>query len=123
MPTAIAKPLKQSRPNCPISKTTCGSTTSDWGRLEQELEAFRQDRTLIELRFERAQAEVELQQLVQELGGIELARRAVDQLRERLEAERQPATLRSAGQYLQQLTAGKYQARLGAAGRAIAGCR
>lgn len=79
------------------------------GRLEQELEAFRQDRTLIELRFERAQAEVELQQLVQELGGIELARRAVDQLRERLESERQPATLRSAGQYLQQLTAGKYQ--------------
>jgi uncharacterized protein YhaN len=78
------------------------------GRVQQELESLEADRRLIDLRFERAQAEHELQRVVQQLTAVELAARGLDELRSRLEAERQPETLQAAGRYLQQLTAGKY---------------
>ena len=79
------------------------------GRIEQELAGLREDRTLIELRFERAQAEAELERVAGELAGIKLAEQALEEWRAELESERQPATLRSAARYLQQLTAGRYQ--------------
>lgn len=79
------------------------------GRVQQEIAALESDRRFIELRFERAQAEQDLQDALQQWAAAELAGRALEALRTQIEADCQPQTLQSAGRCLQQLTAGKYQ--------------
>lgn len=78
------------------------------GRVEQELESLAADRRGVELRYERAQTEHEIDRVVQQLATVELAARSLEALRTGLEDEQQPALLQSAGTYLRQLTAGKY---------------
>lgn len=78
------------------------------GRVRQELSNLGSDRTLARLRYDRAQAAAERDRAVEQLCAVELAARALDLLRARIEEHCQPETLVDAGRYLRRLTLGRY---------------
>lgn len=79
------------------------------GRLKQELHDIEEDRSVTSLRFDREQIVDALRVASESYVSHQLADRVVDQLRERIEQDRQPQTLQTASDYLQQLTCNKYR--------------
>ncbi|MFG0335252.1 MAG: ATP-binding protein, partial [Maioricimonas sp. JB049] len=79
------------------------------GRLQQEVTELEQDRRAASLRFERAQIEAELNDATAEWAATRLASQAIDEVRDRLEQDCQPETLKGASDYLDRLTCGKYR--------------
>lgn len=79
------------------------------GHIKQELQRVEQDRRHTSLRFERAQIEDALRDAVEQWSAVRLTGRLVDELRQRIERDRQPETLRQASEYLRKLTCGRYR--------------
>lgn len=80
------------------------------GRLKQEIRDIEDDRSVASLRFDREQVADSLRRASESLFANRLANRVVDKLRNKIEQDRQPQTLKIASDYLQQLTCEKYQA-------------
>ena len=78
------------------------------GRLEAEREELAASRTASRLRFDRDQADAELDDLVVDYLASGMAAEAIDAIRVQIEENAQPATIRRAGEYLSQLTVGRY---------------
>ncbi len=78
------------------------------GRLRHQLQLQESDRTQVRLRGAHAQLVADLDHVVHRYCAGELAARGLEALRDRLERECQPETLRRAGRYLARLTAGTY---------------
>lgn len=79
------------------------------GKLKQELRDIEEDRSVASLRFDREQVADALRVASESLLSNRLANRVVDELRERIERDRQPQTLQTASDYLRQLTCDKYR--------------
>ncbi len=79
------------------------------GKLKQELHAIEEDRSVASLRFDREQVADELRKASESLFANRVADRVVEQLRSKIEQDRQPQTLQAASEYLSQLTCDKYQ--------------
>jgi uncharacterized protein YhaN len=79
------------------------------GQVKQELRLVVQDRRHTSLRFERAQIEESLRAAAERWSAVRLTGRLIDQLRQRIERDRQPDTLRHASEYLRRLTCGRYR--------------
>ncbi|WP_437204209.1 AAA family ATPase [Planctomicrobium sp. SH664] len=81
----------------------------DLGTLKRELRQIEDDRTLTSLRYDREQLMHGIREATEQLASARLADRVVEELRQRIEQDRQPNTLKAASTYLRQLTCGKYQ--------------
>ncbi len=79
------------------------------GKLKQELHAIEADRSVASLRFDREQVADALRKASESLLANRVADRVVEQLRSKIERDRQPQTLQAASEYLSQLTCEKYQ--------------
>jgi len=78
------------------------------GTLRQELRVIEDDRRVTSLRFDREQVVDEIREATEKWCATRLADNVVDELRQRIERDRQPATLMAASEYLKRLTCGKY---------------
>ena len=78
------------------------------GRLEAEREELASSRTAARLRFDRDQADAALDDLIVDYVASGLAADAIEEVRVQIEANAQPATLKRAAEYLDQLTVGRY---------------
>jgi uncharacterized protein YhaN len=79
------------------------------GKLKQEVRDIEEDRSVASLRFDREQVADALRVASESLLSNRLANRVVDELRGRIERDRQPQTLLTASEYLRQLTCDKYR--------------
>jgi uncharacterized protein YhaN len=79
------------------------------GTLKEQLREIEDDRTLTSLRFDREQAAHALREVAEKWCAIRLADKVVDQLRHRIEEERQPSLLLDSSESLRRLTCHKYQ--------------
>jgi len=78
------------------------------GKVKSQLREIENDRTLSSLRFDREQVLFTLRESAEKWAASRLADQVLDQVRQRIESERQPRTLQDASAYLQQFTCGKY---------------
>lgn len=78
------------------------------GKLKSELQELEDDRRVAALRFDREQIANALREAGESLLAHRVAAEALERLREQLQRERQPQTLRAAGESLRQLTCQKY---------------
>jgi uncharacterized protein YhaN len=79
------------------------------GRLKAELQDLEQDRRVSSLRYDRAQVQAELQASVERWAAAQASQKALQRIRQRLETDGQTDTLKTASQFLDKLTCGKYR--------------
>jgi uncharacterized protein YhaN len=78
------------------------------GGVRREIAELEADRRPTSLRFDRAQLAAELEQATLELCAVDLAERAIEAIRARIESACQPGTLQHAAHYLRRLTCDRY---------------
>jgi DNA repair exonuclease SbcCD ATPase subunit len=91
------------------SETALQTAFETLGTLKRQVREIEEDRTLTSLRFDREQAAHALREAVEQWCAIKVADRVLDQLRHRIEQDRQPRLLLAASDYLQRFTCGKYR--------------
>lgn len=79
------------------------------GRLAEQLHRLAHDRRPAAVRFELAQVEERLKQIVARWQSLTVTRKVLLAIKEDYEKNRQPETLREASEYLAELTAGHYR--------------
>jgi uncharacterized protein YhaN len=79
------------------------------GRVKAELRELENDRRGSSLRYDRAQVQADLQGAIEQWCVGEAAKRSLERVRQRLEAEGQSSGLKLASEYLEKLTCGKYR--------------
>lgn len=84
------------------------SVAENMGRLKQEYQNAKTDRTSAQLRFRREQIQEQIRQAGASWFSTELSTVGIDQLRSEFERTSQPETLAIASDYLRQLTNDKY---------------
>ncbi len=77
-------------------------------KVKSQLREIENDRTLSSLRFDREQAVYALQEVTEKWFASKLADKVLNEVRQRIETDRQPRTLQDASAYLKQFTCGKY---------------
>ncbi|MCA9021057.1 MAG: hypothetical protein KDA74_13000, partial [Planctomycetaceae bacterium] len=84
------------------------TTAENMGRLKQDYQNAKTDRSAVQLRFQREQILEQIRQASQEWFTTELSAVGLQKLQSEFERTSQPETLAIASDYLRQLTNGKY---------------